>query len=106
MGGSVGCVRRLLWAGAEVNAMDEDGWTPLHFAAKEGNLPAFQELLHGQADPNLVNIDNCTPLDVAEAEDKEFADILRAELLSLQHTGDASGLGGGSGIGAAESSHK
>merc|ERR1712217_1006484 len=28
--GSVECVRRLLWAGAEIDAVEEDGWSALH----------------------------------------------------------------------------
>lgn len=71
--GSAECVRRLLWAGAEVNAVEEDSWSPLHFAAKEGHMEVCQTLLQSKADPKLLNADDQTPLQVAESEDKQFA---------------------------------
>merc|ERR1712217_221109 len=67
--GAEACVRRLLLAAANVNAMDEDSWTPLHFAAKEGHLEVCSLLLEGRSDPQLVNCDEQTPLELAEAED-------------------------------------
>eukprot|EP00415_Alexandrium_ostenfeldii_P004135 UN4135 len=78
--GSAECIRRLLWAGAEVNAMEEDGWSALHFAAKEGHLEACTTLLQSRADHQLVNADDKTPLQVAEEEDEEFAEKLKAAL--------------------------
>mmetsp|Transcript_54448 Transcript_54448/g.126756 ORF Transcript_54448/g.126756 Transcript_54448/m.126756 type:complete len:236 (+) Transcript_54448:192-899(+) len=79
--GSAECIRRLLWAGAEVNAIEEDGWTALHFAAKEGHLDVCTTLLQSRADPHLVNADDMTPLQVAEeGEDDEFAHKFKAAL--------------------------
>ncbi|CAE7589606.1 CASKIN2 [Symbiodinium natans] len=66
--GSVDCVKRLLQARAEVNAVEEDGWSALHFASKEGHLQVCQELLECKADPALANIDDQRPLDVADEE--------------------------------------
>mmetsp|Transcript_115414 Transcript_115414/g.331241 ORF Transcript_115414/g.331241 Transcript_115414/m.331241 type:complete len:235 (+) Transcript_115414:125-829(+) len=68
--GSSECVRRLLWAGADVNAVEEDGWSSLHFAAKEGHYEVCAALLQGKANPQLVNSDDKTPLQLAlEDED-------------------------------------
>lgn len=68
--GSAECVRRLLWASAEVNAVEEDGWSALHFAAKETNLEVCKALLQSRADGSIVNAEDKTPLQVAqEAED-------------------------------------
>ncbi|CAK9068889.1 Caskin-2 [Durusdinium trenchii] len=36
--GSLDCVRRLLQARADINAVEEDGWSALHFASKEGHV--------------------------------------------------------------------
>mmetsp|Transcript_146704 Transcript_146704/g.365830 ORF Transcript_146704/g.365830 Transcript_146704/m.365830 type:complete len:260 (-) Transcript_146704:189-968(-) len=79
--GSAECVRRLLWAGAEVNAIEEDGWSPLHFAAKEGHFEVCAALLKGRANPNLSNQDEKTALQVALDEDEaggDFAERLQA----------------------------
>mmetsp|Transcript_11793 Transcript_11793/g.26296 ORF Transcript_11793/g.26296 Transcript_11793/m.26296 type:complete len:217 (-) Transcript_11793:80-730(-) len=78
--GAADCVRRLMWAGAEVNAHEEDGWTALHFAAKDGHLEVCTQLLRGRADAQMVNADEQTALQVAEAEDSEFAAKLAAVL--------------------------
>ncbi|CAE7176774.1 caskin2, partial [Symbiodinium microadriaticum] len=69
--GSAECVQRLLQARAEVNAVEEDGWSALHFASKEGHLQVCQSLLECKADPALMNIDEQRPVDVAD-EDMSF----------------------------------
>ena len=38
--------------GYEVDARDDDGWTPLHVAAHENNAEAAEGLLQAKADPN------------------------------------------------------
>jgi len=43
-------VRRLLKAGADANAPDEDGATPLHYAAAEGDIRIIRLLLEAGAD--------------------------------------------------------
>ncbi|CAK9057307.1 unnamed protein product [Durusdinium trenchii] len=69
--GSLDCVRRLLQARADINAVEEDGWSALHFASKEGHVQVCQSLLESKADPELRNIDDKTPMDVAD-EDSSF----------------------------------
>merc|ERR1719263_1135318 len=64
--GSVECIRRLLWANAEVNAIEEDGWTALHFASKECNLDVCRALLEAGADVAFRNNDDKTAVQVAE----------------------------------------
>jgi len=51
--GDWGTVRRLVEAGAEINAVDVDDWTPLHYAAAERDSEIVAFLLNRQADPNL-----------------------------------------------------
>lgn len=77
--GSLECVRRLMWAGAQVNAIEEDGWSPLHFAAKEQHYQVCAALLQGRANPGLQTCDNQTPLEVAQedADCRDFADRLQ-----------------------------
>ena len=55
-------IRLLLESKADVNAMDEHGWTPLHFAAEEV-LPQMASLLLAKnADPNVRDDEGNTPL--------------------------------------------
>ncbi len=57
MGEGVGAVESLLEAGAEVDARDKNGWTPLHWAAALSEAPAALEaLLEAGADPNAQGI--------------------------------------------------
>ena len=51
--------------GAPVDALTEDLYTPLHFAAKHGHLQATQFLLSLKATVNLVTITGETPLYLA-----------------------------------------
>ena len=63
----------LLQAGGEPNAEDEDGNTPLHFAAdassprlpEDGSIAAIRVLLRYQAEPDRANRDGETPLHLA-----------------------------------------
>lgn len=54
--GDVGKIRSLLARGADVNALDERGWTPLGYAAKSGQEEAARVLLASGADPNAGRI--------------------------------------------------
>merc|ERR1719433_492772 len=75
--GSAECVRRLIWASANVNAIEEDGWSALHFAGKEGHFVVCTTLLQSKANPELYNSEDRTPLQVAAEEDDDFADKLK-----------------------------
>ncbi len=48
-------VKTLVHWGADVNAMDNDRWTALHFAAAVDNLPAVKILLRAGADTTKLN---------------------------------------------------
>merc|ERR1711976_1141786 len=71
--GSIAAVRRLLAAKANVNALEEDGWTALHFAAKEQDLEISRCLLACRANQGLKTSDGKTAFDVAKLEDASFA---------------------------------
>jgi ankyrin repeat protein len=58
-------MKRLIDAGADPNAQDDNGWTPLHIAAQESSLDAVRLLLDAGANPNVRNSGGQTPLSPA-----------------------------------------
>lgn len=68
-------IETLLAAGAHCNVMDNDGWTPLHWACLKGNLNATKKLIARYRDHNQLDGINAqsishklTPLHVAIRE--------------------------------------
>ena len=70
---SAGDVRACLRAGADPEARDKDGSTPLHWAASEGHAGAIAALLEAGADPDAQVLGGWTPLHVAAGEDRAGA---------------------------------
>lgn len=64
---AVQIVRLLLRAGADVNAQQERGYTPLHRAADRGSLELVQLLLLAAADPLIRSDNGRTAADLAMA---------------------------------------
>ena len=60
--GSIETIQFLLDSGADINAKDRHGDTPLHQAAVEGNVEICKILLKNQANINAINKQNRTPL--------------------------------------------
>src|SRR5450432_3009226 len=55
----------ILASGADINASDSFGWTPLMIAAKNGSTELVQLLLTSGADPNRENSTGATALYLA-----------------------------------------
>ena len=66
--GNPAIVQVLLEAGADANAVDDDGLTPLHHGARNSNPVVASHLLAAGADPNALDNDGYTPLHWAAAQ--------------------------------------
>jgi ankyrin repeat protein len=76
--GHIKAVKQHLAAGTDVNAKDNDGWTPLHKAAWGGHKEIAELLIAKGADVNANDIIGRTPLDwVNPLNPPQTADLLR-----------------------------
>ena len=71
--------RILLEFGADLNARDVEGWTPLHAAAATGNLHMINLLLDEGASLTAINLDDKMPVDVSADPDIKY--ILQQKML-------------------------
>lgn len=70
-------VTRLITAGVCVNAQSRPGHeTPLHEAVKQGNVVMTQVLLEQGANPNILDADFKTPLDLTSLGNDEIIELL------------------------------
>jgi hypothetical protein len=65
--GDYAMVEALIKGGTDVNQQDEQGWTPLNFAAGKGSLSLVKLLVEHGADIFKVGRDRRTPYDIALA---------------------------------------
>lgn len=76
--GNGAAVEELLGSGADVNQEDEQGWTPLHWAAGKGDLHTIRMLVERGADVSKVGRDLRTPYQIVlAAGHAEAAQFLR-----------------------------
>ena len=76
--GNLEAVKQHLADGADVNAKDKYGLTPLHHAAWQGRNEIVELLIANGADVNAKDVDGVTPLDRAiQLDQTETADLLR-----------------------------
>lgn len=75
--GNRAVVNMLLANGADPNVVDDNGNTPLHFAALIGDAVITDALLNRGADPNRSNNNGCFPLHYAvDSGDRSTVEVL------------------------------
>ncbi|CAJ1433685.1 unnamed protein product [Effrenium voratum] len=77
-GGHLTCVMALLDSRASLEAEDEDGATPLHYAALSGDLDVFKALILAGADPSLKDGMKRAALDYLPAHIKKDPDLQKS----------------------------
>jgi ankyrin repeat protein len=71
-------IKQHLAAGTDVNAMDDHGWAPLHYAIENDRNELVELLITNGADVNLKLEGSIAPLDFAiDFKRPEIADLLR-----------------------------
>ena len=77
----------LVMYGANVNAQDAEGFTPLHMAAIHGNLKIVKKLVDLEADVNIITTDGKNAAELAHLnEELEIEEYLRSKMASSQKT--------------------
>jgi hypothetical protein len=77
--GHTEALRVLLSHGADVNALDEAGWSPLMYAMGGGHADVVQLLLEAGADVNITAVDGATAIQLAQDNGhNHIVELLRA----------------------------
>ena len=77
----------LVKSGANVNAQDAEGFTPLHMATIHGNLKIVKKLVDLEADVNIVTTDGKTAAELAHLnKELEIEEYLASKMASWQRT--------------------
>ena len=83
MGGYKACFAALIAAGADPNAVNDDGYTSLHWAVYNNHEACVAALIAAGADPNAVNNIRQTPLQIAVKKGhRECAKVLAVRVLA------------------------
>jgi uncharacterized protein len=89
--GQLAKVQEALSSGADIHQQDEQGWTPLNWAAGKGDLEVVKLLLDHGADVSRVGRDQRTPYKIAlAAKHVDVARLLREAAHANGSNGDSS----------------
>jgi ankyrin repeat protein len=87
MEGRTETARALIELGADVNAADNLGTRPLHWAADAGHMPTIRLLIEKGAQVDAVNADDKSAADWAASEGRTEAEEFLRKLESLKKRG-------------------
>ncbi|KAB2091062.1 hypothetical protein ES319_A03G165200v1 [Gossypium barbadense] len=74
--GDIGMIELLLQYGANINVMDSRGQAPLHRCILKGKAAVAKLLLTRGADPQVLNRENKTPVELAVESDFDDSEVL------------------------------
>ncbi|MCT7546124.1 ankyrin repeat domain-containing protein [Aliarcobacter cryaerophilus] len=74
----------LIKAGADINAIDKDSWTPLHYAVKNNHIEIVNLLIEAGADVNIASDtgDKLTPLLLLSSQTEPNMEILKMLIIA------------------------
>lgn len=84
-GHRVDCIKKFVAAGVDVNATNEFGNTPLHYAAAQNQVDMAAVLIEAGANPNVSNNNGQTPLSIARRKGSERLIALFAPAENAAH---------------------
>ena len=76
LSGDLDAVKGFLSQGATVQDTDEDGMTPLHYAAAGDSRDVMEYLIKQGADIHATSNDGLTPLQVGVQSNSEWAEVI------------------------------
>ena len=77
----------LVKSGANVNAQDAEGFTPLHMATIHGNVKIVKKLVDLEADVNIVTTDGKTAAELGHLnQELEIEEYLQSKMACSQRT--------------------
>ncbi|CAH1251028.1 PPP1R12A [Branchiostoma lanceolatum] len=82
--GYIKVMQLLIQAGVPINAVDNDGWTPLHAAAHWGQKEACEVLAESMCNMNIANYAGQSPFDIADVDVLPYLEELKKRQATMK----------------------